>query len=159
VSFHTTRSVHPHQRALPKTTDVSDGTALEHGSIFTYSPVLWNPPKRYLVENVQKNYLSVLSAPAKSGNARNGLPAGSAAFIPVASALSFIHILQTKMRSQVNALKQRLDTKPTFPQGFPTERTLALAGQIAAHLCHGFPGSSCGHQRGSLISLCCHNGE
>ncbi len=84
VSSHTTRSVHPHQRALLKATDVSDGTALEHGSIFTHSPVLWNPPKRYAVENVQKNYLSILSEPAKGGNAGNGLPAGSAAFIPVA---------------------------------------------------------------------------
>jgi hypothetical protein len=33
------------------------------------------------------------------------------------------------MRSQVNALKQRLDTKPAFPQGFPTRRTIAPLGQ------------------------------
>jgi hypothetical protein len=32
------------------------------------------------------------------------------------------------MRSQVNALKQRLDTKPAFPQGFPTRRTIAPLG-------------------------------
>jgi hypothetical protein len=86
VSSHTTRSVHPHQRAQLKATDVSDGTALEHGSIFTHSPVLWNPPKCSSVENVQKNYLSLLSTPATSGKALNGLPAGSAAFIPVAEA-------------------------------------------------------------------------
>jgi hypothetical protein len=34
---------------------VSSGTLREHGSIFTHSPVPWNSPKRYLVENVQKN--------------------------------------------------------------------------------------------------------
>ncbi len=31
----------------------------------------------------------------------------------------------------MNALKQRLDTKPAFPQGFPAGRTIAMAGQIA----------------------------
>jgi hypothetical protein len=89
VSSHTIRSVHPHQRALIKATDVSDGTALEHGSIFTHSPVLWNPPKRQLVAHVQKNYLSLLSVTAKNGNARNGQPEGSAAFSHGAKARAF----------------------------------------------------------------------
>jgi hypothetical protein len=60
VSSHTVRSVHTHQRALLKTTDVSYGTIVERGSIFTPGPVPENPPKRYLVENVQENYLSLL---------------------------------------------------------------------------------------------------
>jgi hypothetical protein len=55
VSSHTNRSVHAHQRALLKATDVSHGTTLEHGSIFTSGPTPENPPKRYLVANVQKN--------------------------------------------------------------------------------------------------------
>ncbi len=28
----------------------------EHGRVFTHSPALWNPAKRDLVDNVQKNY-------------------------------------------------------------------------------------------------------
>jgi hypothetical protein len=49
-----------------------------------------------------------------------------------------------------------LDAKPTFPEGFPTRRTIALAGQVATHLCHGLPENSGGQQRGNLIGLCRH---
>jgi hypothetical protein len=63
------------------------------------------------------------------------------------------------MRSQMNALKQRLDAKPAPPQGFPTGRTIAMAGQIAPHLGNGLPEGSSGHQSGSLTSLYCHNDE
>jgi hypothetical protein len=53
VSSHTNRSVHAHQRALLEATDVSHGTTLEHGRIFTSGPLPENPPKRDLVANVQ----------------------------------------------------------------------------------------------------------
>jgi hypothetical protein len=80
--------VHVHERAVAqKSTHALHGTTLTHGSIFTSSPRPENPPKRYAVENVQKNYLSLLSEAAKSGNADNCLPACSAAFIPVAPRL------------------------------------------------------------------------
>lgn len=65
-------------------TDVLDDTALGHGSTITHIPALRNPPKRYTIENVKKNYLVILFEPAKSGNAGNALPVGSTAFIPVA---------------------------------------------------------------------------
>ena len=55
VSSHTTRSVHAQKRDKLKATSVSHGTCDELGSIFTHDPVSWNPPKRSLVENVQKN--------------------------------------------------------------------------------------------------------
>jgi hypothetical protein len=63
------------------------------------------------------------------------------------------------MKSQMNALKQRLDTKPALPQGFPTGRTIATAGQIASHVCDGRALGSCRHLCGSLTSLCSNNGE
>jgi hypothetical protein len=53
VSSHTIRSVHAQQRDELKTTPVSHGMTLEHGSIFTSDPTPENPPKRYFVENVQ----------------------------------------------------------------------------------------------------------
>ena len=80
VSSHGDSSVHAHKRDRLKATSVSHGTTLERGSIFTRSPALWNPPKRYSVENVQKNYSSILSEDTKSGNCSP--PAGGAAFKP-----------------------------------------------------------------------------
>jgi len=44
-----------HKGGRDSQTLVSSGTMFEHGSIFTHGPVPWNPPKRYLVENVQQN--------------------------------------------------------------------------------------------------------
>ena len=57
--------VHTQKLALLKTTDVSYGTSVERGSIFTPGPVSENPPKRYVVENVQENYLSLLCVERK----------------------------------------------------------------------------------------------
>jgi hypothetical protein len=54
---------------------------LENGSIFTSGPTPENPPKRYLVANVQKNYLGILFAATKSGNEQ--FACGRAPFIPV----------------------------------------------------------------------------
>ena len=71
--------------------------------------------------------------------------------------LSFIHNLQTEMKSQMNALQQGLDTKPAFPQGFPAWRAIAWAGQIASQLSDSRPEDSGGHQRGSLIGLCSYH--
>ncbi len=73
--------------------------------------------------------------------------------------LTFIHNLQTELKSEMNALQQRLDMEPALPQSFPTGRTITLAGQIAAQLGDGLPEGSCSHQRGSLTYLRCHNGK
>jgi hypothetical protein len=53
---------------------------LEHGRVFAHSPALWNPAKRDLVENVQKNYPLILFVRRKAEI--SVLPVGSAAFIP-----------------------------------------------------------------------------
>jgi hypothetical protein len=45
----------PSRETWLKTTPVSHGTTLEHGSIFPSDPTPENPPKRYFVENVQEN--------------------------------------------------------------------------------------------------------
>jgi hypothetical protein len=82
VSSHTNRSVHPHQRAKLKATDVSDGTTCQHGRVFTRSPVLRNPAKRDLVANVQENYLPLLTGTCENGNERWTF--GTAAFISMA---------------------------------------------------------------------------
>src|SRR5215472_16884238 len=79
--------------------------------------------------------------------------------LPELKQLSFIHNLQTEISSQMNALQQRLNVKPAFPQGFPTRRTITLSCQIAAHLGHSLPEGFCGHQSRSLTGLCGHNGE
>jgi hypothetical protein len=68
VSSHTVRSVHAQKRAMLKTTSVSHGTTLQHGRVFTHGPSPWNPSKRDSVENVQKNYTSILLHGWKSGN-------------------------------------------------------------------------------------------
>jgi hypothetical protein len=84
VSSHTIRSVHAHQRAMLKATDVSHGTTLEHGSIFPSGPTPENPPKRYSAENVQKNYVSLLFERNTSGNVDSTpLQIRNAAFIPL----------------------------------------------------------------------------
>jgi hypothetical protein len=63
------RFMHGSELAL-KTTAVSHGTACERGSIFTPDPLSGNPPKRYLIANVQKNYVPILLVVRKSGNGR-----------------------------------------------------------------------------------------
>jgi hypothetical protein len=77
------RVLPPKPSTAASATDVSDDTALEHRSVFTHSPSLWNAPKHNTVENVHMNYLVILSEPAQSGNAGNGLHGGSTAVIPV----------------------------------------------------------------------------
>jgi len=79
VSSHTVRSVHTHQRAKLRATDVSYGTSVEHGLVFPHGPAPWNPAKRDLVENVQENWCPILFVGRKTETPV--LPAGSAAFI------------------------------------------------------------------------------
>ena len=68
VSSHTIRSVHAQQRDTLKTTAVSHGTTLAHGSIFTSDPTPENTAKRSSVENVQENYIHLLFERSKGGN-------------------------------------------------------------------------------------------
>jgi len=57
---------------------------LEHGSIFPSGPKPENPPKRYSVENVQRNYVSLLFERNTSGNVDSTpLQIRNAAFIPM----------------------------------------------------------------------------
>src|SRR2546421_8197455 len=55
VSSHTIRSVHTHQRAKLRATDVLYGTIVERGRVFPHGPAPWNPAKHDSVENVQEN--------------------------------------------------------------------------------------------------------
>jgi hypothetical protein len=55
----------PESLAKLKTTHALHGTICSHGSVFTSGPVSENPPKRYVVENVQENYLSLLCVERK----------------------------------------------------------------------------------------------
>jgi hypothetical protein len=59
----------------------------------------------------------------------------------------------------MNAFKQGLNTKPAFPQGFPTGRTITTASQIAAHLGDSFPKRLGGHRGGRLTGLRSHHGK
>ena len=82
-----------------KTTDVSHGPTLEHGSIFPSGPTPENPPKRYLVENVQKNYLPLLFERNKRGNADStACQIRNAAFIPMLERLILTHMFQSATR-------------------------------------------------------------
>jgi hypothetical protein len=84
VSSHTNRSFHAHERAQLKATHALHGTTEERGSIFTPGPMPENPPKRYLVANVQQNYLSLLFERNTSGNVDpTRLKRRNAAFIPM----------------------------------------------------------------------------
>ena len=78
---------------------------------------------------------------------------------PPIFSLSFIHKLQTEMKSEMNALKQGLNAKPALPQSFPTRRAITTAGQIATHLGDGFPERLGRHLGGRLTSLRGHYGE
>jgi hypothetical protein len=63
-----------------KATAISHGTTLEHGRVFPHSPALWNPAKPDLVENVQKNYCSILFVGREAEAAVR--PSSNAAIIP-----------------------------------------------------------------------------
>ena len=54
---------------------------LEHGRVFPHGPAPWNPSKRDLVENVQKNYSGILLHGWKSGNEQSAC--GWRAFHPL----------------------------------------------------------------------------
>jgi len=86
VSSHTNRSFHAHERAMLKATHALHGTTDTRGSIFTPGPTPENPPKRYCVANVQKNYISLLFERNKSGTVdTTPLHIRNAAFIPCLS--------------------------------------------------------------------------
>ncbi len=102
VSSHTDRSVHAQKRDTLKATSVSHGTTDELGSIFTPVPAPGNPPKCYLVANVQRNYLSLLFVKRKVEIPV--LPSGSTAFIPVHECGAFrrelVNVLQNEKTSR-----------------------------------------------------------
>src|SRR5690349_17480828 len=65
----------------------------------------------------------------------------------MAKALILTHILQTEVKSQVNALKKRLQREPPFPDGPPSGGTVMGACQIATQTSHLCPESA--HCHGS----------
>jgi hypothetical protein len=54
---------------------------------------------------------------------------------PSPKGLSFIHILQTEVKSKMSALKKRLQKEPAFPNGSPAGRSIMRACQIATQAC------------------------
>src|SRR5712692_1707202 len=68
--------------------------------------------------------------------------------------LTCTHILQTEVKSKMNALNKGLQVKPAFPQGFPARWAIRLAGLIAAHACHLRPEAAPGQSQGGLTSAC-----
>src|SRR5260370_16875932 len=64
---------------------------------------------------------------------------------PLASALILTHILQTEMKSKVNAFKERLQREPAFPNGSPSRRTIMGTSQIATQACDFYPEVADGH--------------
>src|SRR5256714_9918859 len=73
----------------------------------------------------------------------NGLRQG----VPRLLALILTHMLQTEVKSKMNALKKRLQREPAFPDGSPTRRTIMGACQIATQACHFRPKRT--HRHGS----------
>ena len=62
----------------------------KHGSVFTHSPALWNP---YTIR------FSRYSVPILRGEAKSGKTPAGAGSHPMHECLSFIHKLQTEMKS------------------------------------------------------------
>src|SRR5712692_9229611 len=67
--------------------------------------------------------------------------------MPPLVALILTHILQTEVKSKMNALKKRLQREPAFPDGSPARRTIMGACQIAAQACDLRPKRT--HRHGS----------
>src|SRR5260221_7458878 len=57
----------------------------------------------------------------------------------MAKSLILTHILQTEVKSKMNALKKGLQREPAFPDGSPTGRTIMAACQIATQACDLLP--------------------
>src|SRR5437667_12788036 len=70
---------------------------------------------------------------------------------PAALALILTHILQTEMKSKVNAFKEGLQREPAFPNGSPSRRTIMGTSQIATQACDFRPEGADGH-RGRRVS-------
>src|SRR6266849_7089214 len=70
---------------------------------------------------------------------------------PRHSCLILTHILQTEMKSKVNAFKKRLQRKPAFPDRPPSRRTIMGTSQIATQACYLRPEGADGH-RGRRVS-------
>src|SRR5712692_11790689 len=70
---------------------------------------------------------------------------------PRHSCLILTHILQTEMKSKVNAFKKRLQREPAFPDRPPSRRTIMGTSQIATQACYLRPEGADGH-RGRRVS-------
>ncbi len=82
------------------------------------------------------------------------LVAKSSAFIPFPEGLTCTHILQTEVKSKMNALNKGLQGEPALPQGFPARRAIRLAGLVATHACHLRPEALTAQGLGRLASAC-----
>src|SRR5437870_12194177 len=75
------------------------------------------------------------------------LSTSNGAFNPFPKGLILSHILQTEMKSKVNAFKKRLQREPALPDGSPSRRAIMGTCQIATQACDLRPESA--HRHGS----------
>src|SRR5260370_20423647 len=78
---------------------------------------------------------------------------------PLASALILTHILQTEMKSKVNAFKEGLQREPTFPHGSPSRRAIMGTSQIATQACDFCPEGADGHRGRRLTAALGQHGQ
>ena len=73
---------------------------------------------------------------------------------PALLRLTCTHILQTEVKSKMNALNKCLQGEPALPQGFPARRAIRPAGLVATHACHLRPEVATGQGLARLASAC-----
>src|SRR6266566_3728461 len=68
-------------------------------------------------------------------------------------------MLQTEVKSKMNALKKRLQREPAFPDGSPSRRTIMGTSQIATQACHFCPEGADGHRGRRLTAALGQHGQ
>lgn len=70
---------------------------------------------------------------------------------PIPGRLTLTHILQTELKSKVNAFQEGLQGEPAFPNGSPARRTIMGTSQITTQACD-FPPEGADSHRGRRVS-------
>src|SRR6266566_9477562 len=68
-------------------------------------------------------------------------------------------MLQTEVKSKMNALKKGLQREPAFPDGSPARRTIMGTSQIATQACHFCPEGADGHRGRRLTAALGQHGQ
>jgi hypothetical protein len=76
---------------------------------------------------------------------------------PITGSLILTHILPREMKGKVNALQERLQREPTFPDGSPSWRTIMGTSQIATQARDFHPEGADGHRSRRLSRALCHH--